>query len=74
MPIGVLLKYTADIRGRTAKIQRETEKRDVDLDEIKDAVGNYQAKLKAAVAEIETESMETMRMTKLIESNIATIA
>ncbi len=74
MPIGVLLKYTADIRGSTAKIQRETEKRDVDLDEIKDAVGNYQAKLKAAVAEIETESMETMRMTKLIESNIATIA
>lgn len=73
MPIGVLVKYTSDIGGRTAKIQRETEKIDVDLDEIKDAVGNYQAKLKAAVAEIETESMETMRMTKLIESNIATI-
>lgn len=54
MPIGVLVKYTADIRGRTAKIQGETEKIDVDLDEIKDAVGKYQAKLKAAVAEIET--------------------
>jgi chromosome segregation ATPase len=71
--IGALVKYTSDIRGRTAKIQRETQKIDEDLDEIKTAVGNYQNKLKTAVAEIETESMETMHMTKLIESNIASI-
>ena len=62
--IGVLLKYTSDIRERNAKIQRETEKIDKGLDEIKDAVGNFQRKLKNAVAEIETESMETMHMTK----------
>jgi succinate dehydrogenase/fumarate reductase flavoprotein subunit len=71
--IGVLLKYTSDIRGRNAKIQRETEKIDEGLDEIKDAVGNFQKELKTAVAEIEPESMETMHMTKLSESDIASI-
>lgn len=67
------MRYTSEIRGRTAKIQRETQKIDEDLDEIKTAVGTFQNKLKTAVAEIETESMETMHMTKLSESDIASI-
>jgi hypothetical protein len=71
--IGALLKYTSDIRGRTAKIQRETQKIDEDLDEIKTAVCTFQNKLKTAVVEIETESMETMYMTKLSESDIASL-
>jgi hypothetical protein len=71
--IGVLLKYTSDIRGRTTKIQKETQKIEEDLDEIKIAVVNHQNKLKAAVAEIETESVETVQLTKLIESDIASI-
>jgi hypothetical protein len=45
----------------------------VGLDEINDAGGNFQKKLKMAVSEIEIESMETMHMTKLIESNMASI-
>lgn len=56
--IGVLVKHTSDIRGKTAKIQTLTEKIDEDLDEIKEAVISYQTKLKAAVAEIETEGTE----------------
>lgn len=71
--IGALLKYTSDIRGRTTKIQKETQKIEEDLDEIKTAVVNYQNKLKTAVAEIETEGVETVQMTKLIESDIASI-
>ena len=71
--IGVLLKHTSDIRGRTTKIQKETLKIVEDLNEIKTAVVNYQNKLKTAVAEIETESVETVQMTKLIESDIASI-
>lgn len=55
--IGALVKYTSDIRGKTAKIQSLTEKIEEDLDEIKAAVGNYQNKLKAAVAEIENETV-----------------
>jgi hypothetical protein len=61
--IGVLVKHTSDIRGKTAKIQTLTEKIDEDLDAIKDAVKSYQTKLKAAVAEIETESTESMALT-----------
>jgi hypothetical protein len=57
----------------TAKIQRETQKIDEDLDEIKTAVCTFQNKLKTAVVEIETESMETMYMTKLSESDIASL-
>ena len=53
--IGALLKYTSDIRGKTAKIQTLSEKIDEDVDEIKDLVGNYQNKLKTAVAEIANE-------------------
>jgi endonuclease III-like uncharacterized protein len=51
--IGLLVKHTSDIRGKTAKIQTLTEKIDEDLDEIKDAVGNYQNKLKTAVIDLE---------------------
>jgi hypothetical protein len=54
--IGVLVKHTSDIRGKTAKIQALTEKIDEDLDEIKDAVKSYQTKLKAAVTETETDN------------------
>jgi endonuclease III-like uncharacterized protein len=50
--IGALVKYTSDIRGKTAKIQTLTKEIVEDVDEIKDLVGNYQHKLKAAVAEI----------------------
>jgi hypothetical protein len=49
--IGLLVKHTSDIRGKTAKIQTLTEKIEEDLDEIKAAVGNYQNKLKTAVVE-----------------------
>ncbi|MGH9983163.1 MAG: hypothetical protein ACRD8W_04310 [Nitrososphaeraceae archaeon] len=53
--IGALVKYTSDIRGKTARIQKMTKEIDEDLDGIKDAVGNYQRKLKDAVAEIEND-------------------
>ena len=71
--IGALVKYTSDIRGKTAKIQTLTKEIVEDVDEIKDLVGNYQNKLKNAVAEIANESVETVQMTKLIESDIASI-
>jgi hypothetical protein len=50
--IGALVKYTSDIRGKTAKIQTLTKEIVEDVDEIKDLVGNFQHKLKAAVSEI----------------------
>ena len=53
--IGALVKYASDIRGKTAKIQTLTKEIVEDVDEIKDLVGNYQHKLKTAVAEIENE-------------------
>jgi hypothetical protein len=53
--IGLLAKYTSDIRGKTAKIQVLTEKIEVDLDEMKSAVSKYQNKLKTAVVELENE-------------------
>ena len=56
--IGALVKYTSDIRGKTARIQKMTKEIDEDIDEIKDSVGNYQRKLKDAVAEIENEGIE----------------
>jgi len=44
------------------------------LDEIKAAVGNYQNKLKAAVAEIENEKIiETVPMTQQVKSSIVNI-
>src|SRR6188472_1689563 len=59
--IGALVKYTSDIRGKTAKIQNLIEKYkleiDEDLDQIKAAVGIYQNKLMTAVAEIEEMHM-----------------
>jgi hypothetical protein len=55
--IGSVVKCTAKIRGKTAKIQKAAEKYrleiDEDLDDIKDAVANYQKKLMAAVSGIE---------------------
>lgn len=71
--IGAVVKYTSDIRGKTAKIQAITEKIDEDLDEIKDAVANYQNKLKTAVVEIENERSETVSMTQQVESGIVRI-
>ena len=53
--IGTLVKYTSDIKGKTAKIQTLTKEIVEDVDEIKDLVGNYQNKLKTAVAEIANE-------------------
>lgn len=53
--IGLLAKYTSDIRGKTAKIQVLTEKIEIDLDEMKSAVSKYQNKLKTAVVELENE-------------------
>lgn len=50
--IGALVKYTSDIRGKTARIQKMTKEIDEDIDGIKDAIDNYQRKLKDAVAEI----------------------
>jgi ribosomal protein S17E len=73
--IGALVKYTSNIRGKTVKLQNLTEKYkleiDEDFDEIKAAVGNYQNKLMAAVAEIETENIEGMDTSGQIESSIA---
>jgi hypothetical protein len=73
--IGLLVKYTSDIRGKTAKIQILTEKIDGDLDDIKKAVSNYQNKLKTAVTELEydtgttTEKFES-RAVKEIPANL----
>jgi hypothetical protein len=39
------------------------------LDEIKAAVGNYQNKLMAAVAEIENEIIETVPMAQQVKSS-----
>jgi len=71
--IGSVVKYTSDIRGKTAKIQTLTEKIDEDLDEIKAAVGIYQHKLKAAVTEIENEITEIVPMTQQVKSSIVNI-
>ena len=65
--IGAIVKYTSDIRGKTAKIHILTDKIDEDVDEIKTAVGNYQNKLKAAVAETENE---TVSMTQQFKPNM----
>jgi hypothetical protein len=56
LDIGSVVKCTAKIRGKTAKIQKAAKYRleiDEDLDDIKDAVANYQKKLMAAVSDIE---------------------
>jgi endonuclease III-like uncharacterized protein len=56
--IGAIVKYTSDIKGKTAKIHSLTDKIDEDLEEIKTAVSTYQNKLKAAVTGIEDEEVE----------------
>lgn len=65
--IGLLVRYTSDIRGKTAKIQTLAEKIEEDLDEIKAAVGNYQNKLKTAVAELQNETAFTAQQ---VEPNL----
>ena len=65
--IGAIVKYTSDIRGKTAKIHTLTDKIDEDTDEIKNAVGNYQNKLKTAITET---ANETVSMTQQVKSNI----
>jgi uncharacterized protein YoxC len=65
--IGAIVKYTSDIRGKTAKIHTLTDKIDEDVDGIKTAVSNYQNKLKAAVAEIENDAVH---MTQQVKSNM----
>jgi len=62
--IGAIVKYTSDIRGKTAKIHTLTDKIDEDVHEIKTAVSNYQNKLKAAVAEIENETVPVTQQVK----------
>ena len=66
------MKYTSNIRSKTTKIQNLTEKYnleiDDDLNEIKDAVGIYQEKLMAAVAEAENEREKMSPMTQEVES------
>jgi hypothetical protein len=60
------------IRGKTAKLQNQTEKCkseiDEELDEIKTAVGNYQNKLMAAVSGIENERGEAVSIPQRVKS------
>jgi uncharacterized protein YoxC len=66
--IGAIVKYTSDIRGKTAKIHTLTDKIDEDVDEIKTAVSSYQNKLKASVAEIENDAVQ--HATQQVKSNM----
>jgi hypothetical protein len=70
--IGTIVKSTLVIRGKTAKLQNQTEKCkdeiDEELDEIKTAVGNYQKKLMAAVSGIETERGEKVSIPQQVKS------
>jgi hypothetical protein len=70
--IGALVKYTSNIRGKTAKLLNQTEKykleTDEDLDGIKAALANYQNKLMAAVSGIENEREETVSMPQQVKS------
>jgi hypothetical protein len=60
------------IRGKTAKLQNQTEKYkdeiDEELDEIKTAVANYQKKLMAAVSGMENESEQTVPVPQQVKS------
>jgi hypothetical protein len=47
------MKHASDIRRKSAKIRKYAGELDEDVDEIKDAISNYQTKLKDAVAGIE---------------------
>jgi hypothetical protein len=70
--IGALVKYTSNIKGKTAKLLKQTEKykleTDGDLDDIRTAVANYQKKLMAAVSGIENERGETEPTPQQVES------
>jgi hypothetical protein len=70
--IGALVKYTSNIRGKTAKMLNMTEKYkleiDEDVDEIKTAVGNYQNKLMAAVSGMENGRIETVFLPQQVKS------
>jgi predicted nucleic acid-binding Zn-ribbon protein len=63
--IGAIVKYTSDIKGKTAKIHTLTDKIDEDVDEIKTAVTNYQNKLRAAIVETENETASMTQQLKL---------
>ena len=70
--IGALVKYASNIKGKTAKLLKQTEKykleTDGDLDEIRTAVANYQKKLMTAVSGIENEKAETVPMPQRVKS------
>jgi hypothetical protein len=70
--IGGIVKNTANIRGKTAKMQNLIEKYkleiDEDLDEIKAAVDKHQKKLMAAVGEMGIERKETLPLTQKVKS------
>lgn len=51
--IGALMKYTSNVKGKTAKIRSFADRIDDDSDEIKSAVLNYQKKLKDAIGGME---------------------
>jgi hypothetical protein len=70
--IGALVKYTSNIKGKTAKLLKQTEKykleTDGDLEEIRTALTNYQNKLMAAVSGIEDEREETLSVPHQVKS------
>jgi predicted nucleic acid-binding Zn-ribbon protein len=70
--IGALVKYTSNIKGKTAKLLKQTEKykleTDGDLKEIRTALTNYQKKLMAAVSGIEDEREEIVSVPHQVKS------
>jgi hypothetical protein len=70
--IRALVKYTSNIKGKTAKLLKQTEKykleTDEDLNEIRTALTNYQNKLMAAVSGIENEREETESVPHQVQS------
>jgi hypothetical protein len=70
--IGELVKYTSNIRGKTVKLQNQTEKYKADIEEdlgaIKAAVSNYQKKLMAAVSGLENEGEQTFSIPQRVKS------
>jgi predicted nucleic acid-binding Zn-ribbon protein len=69
--IGALVKYTSNIKGKTAKLMKQTEKykleNDEDLNEIRTALTNYQNKL-MAVSGIENEREEKVPVPQQVKS------
>jgi hypothetical protein len=70
--IGALVKYTSNIKGKTAKLLKQTEKykleTDEDLNEIRTALTNYQNKLMAAVSGIENGREEKVSIPQQVKS------